>query len=251
MYRFEPPTVVGGSLTADCTPYPACPELTTCILGTERYAHEKSDTDASFAPKVIVGVAEAKSYIASAKWQWTKSVFRSVPGASRVDVHSIDTTVTGKVTLTSWACDDGQRVDDFPNHDKFYTDIMDFSLEDAAGAQSAMTVEVYAPAAPHLKVFKLTSKVGTVCGGPNYNIANGATAIPTTASPRRAGWWRFTVSADGQYIGTTETRCPPFPTSFGTDGDASFLSFSGTGLDSGAVRQPVRCSVLILLVYHH
>merc|ERR1719201_2230069 len=88
-------------------------------------------------------------------------------------------------------------------YEPWYTDVVRVEMFGADGELDAggpMSIDFYAPTVPNLMV------VGFLKSGSTVYLA--ASEVPGSK-----GYWRVSVPASGDYVGTTESKCPQSPAS--------------------------------------
>merc|ERR1719387_788094 len=187
-YSVSIPEDPDAKLQSVCRNATVCPEMTTCVLGANHFDEElskfripgilpktafvsslpKASMDAvakSFAPKVLISEARAEAYLsgeampqaAMNSMSAMSSVYRSVPGASRVSFEASfgDMTVVTLVSATAAEgayafAELGRFYDPVPGWSDWYTDVVRI---ERFGATGTFTFSIYAPGAPALYMF--------------------------------------------------------------------------------------------------
>jgi len=240
LYRFAPDLFSRARINHMCKSYPVCGTTSTCVLAKRRFGNEltlaygTSDhsealiggdlikdlpaddkanflDDVTYRPKTLITVERAVSFVAQAKWQWGAEIYRNVPGHLRVRIRSpganLDKaviTMVSSVPAESMMQLGVEYVMNLPGYAPLYTDIVrveTFAKEGMAG--SPMHLDFYAPNVPQLILFRATANLA------GQTVFTEVTGI--TAAADYAGWWKATITEDGDYVGTTELPCPSTP----------------------------------------
>jgi hypothetical protein len=221
-YTVAVPEDADVKLASVCRVAEACPEMTTCVLGANRFAEELAkfrlpgilqktepismlsagalaEVKAAFAPKVIVTETRAEAYMSgeampsAAMNKGTDamgSVYRSVPGATRVKFENTafgDMTVVTLASATAAAgayayAELGRAYEPVMGYSDWHTDVVRI---ERFGTGGTFTFHIYAPNEPSL-LYMFVFPLGST------------DPLPTPLSPdspvdMSSGYYKFSV----------------------------------------------------------
>jgi hypothetical protein len=228
MYTWKPAMDYSVSMNFICKSYPMCGTLQTCVLAKNRFNSEVaiqltkgsvvaaadgfiSDTPSyetlldpvTFRPKTLISVETAILFAAKVKEQYGTELYRNVPGHLRIKIADLGAGVSSAVIkMFSASVTPAYAIP--AGYDPWYTDVVrveKFGPDGTVDAGGPTLIDFYAPTVITTDLMVIAfDKTGVEMA-----------KLPAAAVPGSPGYWRVAVTVSGDYLGTTEMKCPSVP----------------------------------------